>query len=180
MRIALQLDYQHTTFLAISGHLADYDADALAVPAGPALDMQVGIARTVGDAAGASVSAQAARHAPAEPGSIHVTGAGTLAARHIMHCVIAYSAGHGSPALLRTAVDGLLRTAREHGMATLALPALGASLPGLDPAQSTEIIIAQTRAAIDAGLRLRALACVVCDPLPLQCFRRAMRRGLKN
>lgn len=168
-----------TVLAAVLGELAHEQVDAIALPATAALGMDAGIAATVGRVAGPQVAAEARALAPAAQGSVCVTGGGDTGARYLLHCVLVRPDGETSPDLLQACLDGVFEQVGRLGLVSLAFPALGATFPGLDPQSSTDIIVARTCAALQAGAVLRTVHFTVCDRLPFSHFKRALKKHCK-
>lgn len=79
-------------------------------------------------------------------GEAAVTGAGEIAARFVIHAATTSPGGAASEASVRSAMRSALARARELGVKTLAVPALGAGSAGLSVQRCAEVLIEEARA----------------------------------
>ena len=108
-----------------NGDICELEVDAIVNPANPSLWMSTGVGQALKATAGEEVEFAAVRQAPVSIGDAIVTPAGRLAARLVIHAVSLDRDRRTSAHAIETAVRNVFARAREHGVTSLALPALG-------------------------------------------------------
>lgn len=81
-------------------------------------------------------------------GEARITGGHRLAARHVIHTVgPVWHGGHrGEPALLAACYRSSLRLAADHGLASIAFPAISCGIYGYPPDRAVPLAVAEVRA----------------------------------
>ncbi len=115
------------TLRLLHGNIVDVQADAIVNAANSGLAGGGGVDGAIHRAGGPSIMAECRRIGRCPPGSAVITGAGVLHARHVIHAVAPFYDGgrSGEAALLRGAYAASLTLAAEHGLQSIAFPALG-------------------------------------------------------
>jgi len=85
-------------------------------------------------------------------GEARITGGHRLPARHVIHTVgpVWRGGGSGEPALLASCYRESLRLADEHGLASIAFPAISCGVYGYPPELAVEIAVHEVRLWLDA------------------------------
>ncbi len=164
---------------AVFGEIAEQDVDAIALPTTPSLRMDIGISAKVKESAGQEVEEEALQHAPAAMGNVVATGGGSLQAGIVFHCVMVTLEKETSEELLRGCLGEIFRQAEDRGIKSMAFPALGSTFQGLTPQTATDIIVQESKAAVDAGAPFIELVFTVCDRTIFSHFKRALKKHLK-
>ena len=109
-----------------AGDITEAPADAVCTSTNPRLSLAMGTGGAVRERGGLSIlrerEAIVAAAAPLPPGSVHVTSAGTLPFRKVIHCVASDRGHNSSAAIVRACVVNALAAADDHGIARLAMP----------------------------------------------------------
>jgi O-acetyl-ADP-ribose deacetylase len=138
------------------GDLCDVPAQALCTSTNPRLSLYMGTGGSVRARGGftilrsceAIVDAEFARtgnrHLPA--GSAHVTTAGELSAKVIIHCVASNARHQSSPDIVRACMVNALLRAKEAGCTTAALPVFASGHAGLRFDRALRVIVQELRA----------------------------------
>jgi O-acetyl-ADP-ribose deacetylase len=118
-----------------AGDICDVQADALCTSTNPRLSLAMGTGGSVRDRGGQQILRECEeivdagarrfgrRSLPA--GSAHITTAGDLPARVIVHCVASDDAHRSSADIVRSCVKNALARAEEAGCASIAMPLFG-------------------------------------------------------
>lgn len=107
------------------------DVDAIVNAANAALMPGGGVAGAIHRAAGPGLADECRPLAPIGPGAAVITGAHRLPNRHVVHC-LGPVYGHDEPAdeLLASCYRRSLKLAEEHGLASIAFPAISTGVFG--------------------------------------------------
>lgn len=112
----------------IAGDITDAPADAICTSTNPRLTLMMGTGGSVRDRGGFEVLREAEEilansgRTTLPPGSVHVTTAGRLPHKAILHCVASDATHRSSDAVIRTCVVNALAAAESLGCASLAMP----------------------------------------------------------
>lgn len=126
------------TIECVQGNIANQpDMDAIVNAANAELRIGGGVAGAIHRAAGPDLEKECRPLAPIRPGQAVITGAHNLPNRHVIHC-LGPVYGRDEPAgdLLAACYRHALRLADQHGLRSIAFPALSAGVFGypMEPA----------------------------------------------
>ena len=98
-------------------------------------------------------------------GQAAITDGYRLPARHVIHTVgpIWHGGQQGEPDLLRACYRNSLALAAEHGLTSLAFPAISTGVYGYPLDRATKIAVAEVRAAPAGSVRKVTFACFDAD-----------------
>lgn len=132
------------------------DVDAIVNAANTALAPGGGVCGAIHRAAGAELAAACERLAPCPTGEARLTPGFRLPARHVIHAVgpVWHGGGRGEAALLASAYRAALALARDHGLHSVAFPAISTGIYGYPLDAATRIAVDTVRAET-AGTPLR-------------------------
>ena len=157
-----------------NGDICDLEVDAIVNPANVTLWMSTGVAGAIKRRGGDAIEFAAVRQAPVALGDAIVTEAGTLGARWIIHAVSLDHERRTSASAIERAVRSALARARELGVETLALPALGTGVGGFPLDEAARITVAAVRAELPRVPRLRTITFALRGAGAYEAFRQAL------
>ncbi len=138
----------NTVISSMAADISKLEVDAVAVSANERLDMSIpgSVAHSVAEAGGEIVVRAAQSYAPAQPGTVVVTPAGTLAARFVLHAITLRVDQRGVLAQarekdVRRALWMCFRKAHELQLKSLGLPAFGTASGGLSPDEAARMMV---------------------------------------
>jgi O-acetyl-ADP-ribose deacetylase (regulator of RNase III) len=165
------------------GDLTEVATDAVVNAANTALVLGAGVAGAIRERGGPAIQAECDRHGPIPLGAAALTGGGKLAARHVIHAAVMEPGGRPSEESIRAATRAALELARERGLRSIALPALGTGVGGFSMQRSAEVMLEEARRHVDAGTTLEEIRFVLFGEPAYRVFEQvrdaaAIRAGL--
>ena len=153
----------------IEGDITEQDVDALVNAANEMLAHGGGVAGAIARKGGPELTSESMRwvekHGRVATGSAAITGGGNLKARYVIHAVGPVWGGgsQGEERLLTSAVRSALGLADEHGLASIALPAISTGIFGYPIERAVPTILGAILGFLDEhpGSSLRDVR--VCD-----------------
>jgi O-acetyl-ADP-ribose deacetylase (regulator of RNase III) len=111
-----------------------------------------GVDGAIHRAAGPRLLAECRELGGCATGDAKITGAGNLAARHVIHAVgpVWHGGGQGEPELLASCYSTAIRLAAQNDCRRVALPAISAGVYGYPTGEAARIAIQATGAALDS------------------------------
>lgn len=157
-----------------TGDIADAPAEAVCTSTNPRLSLIMGTGAAVRERGGFEIlhecdALRAGRELP--PGSAHVTAAGRLPFRAVIHCVACDSTHRSSAGIVAACVKNALARADELGIRTLAMPLFATGHARVKFARSLEAMLDALRAATT---RVEQVVIVVYDSERASEARRAL------
>jgi O-acetyl-ADP-ribose deacetylase len=157
-----------------NGDICDLEVDAIVSPANVTLWMSTGVAGAIKRRGGDAIEFAAVRQAPVQLGGAIVTDAGTLAARWVIHAVSLDHQRRTSATAIDRAVRSAIARARELGVETLAIPALGTGVGGFPLAEAARITVTAVRDAAARAPRLQTVTFALRGAAAYEAFRVAL------
>jgi O-acetyl-ADP-ribose deacetylase (regulator of RNase III) len=130
----------------VEGDITALDVDAIANAANDHLWMGAGVAGAIKRAGGEEIEREAVAKGPIPVGDAVATGAGSLAARWVIHGAVMGQDLSTDADKVRRTTESCLRVAEEVGARSLALPAFGTGVGGFPLGECARIMVAVTRA----------------------------------
>ena len=113
-----------------SGDLVVQDVDAIVNAANNDLQLGGGVAGAIRRAGGPSIQRECDAHGPVRVGGAAITGAGDMKTRHVIHAASMSLGGRTTRESLASSMDEVFRLARDAGIRTIAVPAVGTGIAG--------------------------------------------------
>jgi len=143
--------------LLSEGDITALAVDAIVNAANTELVLGSGVAGAIRARGGPSIQAECTAHGPVGLGEAALTGAGELPAKHVIHAAAMVPGGDVSEASLRAATRASLALAREHGMRSIALPAIGTGVGGFPMQRCAEVMLEEVRAHLAGATTLESV-----------------------
>ena len=157
-----------------NGDICELEVDAIVNPANPSLWMSTGVGGALKAAAGDQVEFAAIRQLPVSVGDAIVTPAGGLAARMLIHAVSLDRDRRTSAGAIEAAIRSAFARAREHDVATLALPALGTGVGGFPMEDAARITVATVRDELRRSPAIQSVILAMRGTKAYAAFERAL------
>ena len=126
----------------VDGDITKLDVDAIANAANNGLWMGAGVAGAIKRAGGEEIEREAVAKGPIEVGEAVATGAGRLAARHVIHGAVMGQDLKTNGDLVARTTRRCLEVADELGCESIALPAFGTGVGGFPLDECAGIMVA--------------------------------------
>ena len=156
------------------GDLAEAAVDAIVNAANTALKLGAGVAGAIRERGGPSIQEECDRIGPIPLGEAAITGGGALPARFVIHAATMDLGGETSEEALRGATRRCLEIALEHGLRSVAFPALGTGTGGFSMQRCAELMLEEVRRHIDGGTSLEEVRFVVFGEPAYRLFEQVM------
>lgn len=148
------------------GDITTLAVDAIVNAANSSLLGGGGVDGAIHRAAGPELRAFCAGLGGCPTGEARITPGFRLAARHVIHTVgpVWHGGQHGEAEALAACYRNSLQLAVDHGLRTLALPAISCGAYGFPPQDAARIAVAACRTAADANPLLEEIVLVAYAP----------------
>jgi O-acetyl-ADP-ribose deacetylase (regulator of RNase III) len=158
------------------GDITDEDVDAIVNAANESLLGGGGVDGAIHAAAGPELLAACREIGGCPTGEARLTRGYRLKARHVIHAVgPVYRGGQqGEPRLLASAYASSLRLAREHGLRTIAFPAISCGVYRYPLGEAAAIALEAVLAELEASRALAHVRFVLFTQPVLQAFEQAL------
>jgi O-acetyl-ADP-ribose deacetylase len=160
-----------------NGDICDLEVDAIVNPANVTLWMAAGVGAAIKRAGGDEIEFAAVRQGPANLGDSIVTGAGSLAARYVIHAVSLDRDRRTSAAAIGEALRSAFARARDLGVESMAIPALGTGVGGFALSDAAAITVATVRAELARSPRIATVILALRGTAAYEAFRDALAPG---
>jgi O-acetyl-ADP-ribose deacetylase (regulator of RNase III) len=134
--------------LLVSGDITEEKVEAIVNAANSQLLHGGGVAGAIVRKGGKSIQDESLNLAPVKVGEAVVTGAGSLHANYVIHTVGPRWGEGNEPEKLKSAINSVLRCAREYKIKSLSLPAVSTGIFGFPLDKAAEIILGEISTAI--------------------------------
>ena len=156
------------------GDITDSDVDAIVNAANNDLVLGAGVAGAIRRKGGPSIQDECDRIGRVELGEAAITGGGNLKARHVIHAASMQLGGATSEENLRASTRNSLARAKEHGLKSIAFPAIGTGIAGFPIDRCAGVMLAEVRDHLSGPTSLSRVEFVLFDAAARQAFEHAL------
>ena len=130
-----------------AGDITGLEVDAIVNAANEQLTPGGGVSGAIHRAAGPELARECAKLGGCPTGGARITGGYRLPAKHVIHTVgpVWHGGGQGEDALLAACYRNNLDLARDHGLASIAFPAISTGVFGYPLERATRIAVETVR-----------------------------------
>ncbi len=157
-----------------NGDICDLEVDAIVNPANVTLWMATGVGGAIKRAGGDEIEFAAVRQGPATIGDAVVTPAGTLASRYVIHAVSLDRDRRTSAAVIERALRNAFARARELGIESIAIPALGTGVGGFALEEAAKVTVATVHDELARSPQIRSVILALRGMAAYGVFRAAL------
>lgn len=162
---------------SIKGDITELEFDAVVNAANNMLTMGAGVAGVLKKKGGPSIEEEAVAKGPIPVGEAVVTGAGQLKARHVIHAAAMGADLVTDTGKVRSATRNALLRAEEMGLKSIAFPALGTGVGGLDFDLAARAMVCEARRHVARGSVLEQIAFVLFEEYIYSSFNKMTERN---
>jgi O-acetyl-ADP-ribose deacetylase (regulator of RNase III) len=142
----MQTQINHTTLELVQADITELATDAIVNAANEHLAHGGGVAGVISRKGGPAIQRESnewvRQHGPVRTGSAAITSGGRLKARHVIHAVgPIYDGTPRSAELLASAVRAALKMADDHGLGSIALPAISTGIFGYPMEEAARVML---------------------------------------
>jgi O-acetyl-ADP-ribose deacetylase (regulator of RNase III) len=157
------------------GDLTEMDVDAIVNAANNDLQLGGGLAGVIRRRGGEAIQRECNQIGSIPVGGAALTSGGKLKARHIIHAASMELGGHTTSRALRTSTAHSLRIAAEHGLRSIALPAIGTGIGGFPLSECADIMLREAATHVKGPTSLETIYFVLFDAKALATFEKELR-----
>ena len=162
----------------LQGDLTTQDVDAIVNAANSDLQLGGGVAGAIARAGGPEIQADCDRIGSNGVGEAAITVGGKLKARHVVHAASMQLGGRTTAENLRRSTRRSLELAREHGLRSIAFPAVGTGIARFPLAECARIMIEEVANHARGETSLEAVRFVLFGADAEAAFRTEAERQL--
>ena len=151
------------------------DTDAIVNAANNDLQLGGGVAGAIRRKGGPKIQAECNEIGTIPVGGAAITTGGELKARHVIHAASMELGGRTSPHALRSSTAHSLRIAAQHGLKTIAFPAVGTGIAGFPVTECAEIMLREAAKHLEGSTSLEKIHFVLFDEDGLETFQEVFR-----
>ena len=145
----------------VEGDLTTQQVDAVVNAANSELVLGAGVAGAIREGGGPSIQEECDAIGPIAVGEAAITGAGNLPAQFVVHAASMAPGGAADEQSVRSSVRASLNRAREKGLVSIALPAIGAGIGGFGMQRCAEVSLEEARRHLEEGSSLEEIRFVL-------------------
>lgn len=161
----------------LEGDITTFAADAIVNAANEGLTPGGGVSGAIHRAAGRGLAAECRKVAPCPTGEARITAGHDLPARHVIHVVgpVWRGGALGEAEMLESCYVNALALAVEHGVRSVAFPAISTGIFGYPLGPATEIAVASVRASLARHAAIERVIFCTFGGEVTQAYREALK-----
>ena len=152
------------------GDLTEMDVDAIVNAANNDLQLGAGVAGAIRRKGGPAIQRDCDQIGSIPIGSAAITGGGNLKARHVIHAASMQLGGRTTAESLRGSTAWSLRLARDHGLKSIAFPAVGTGIAGFPLKECAEIMLRVAATHLQGKTNVETIYFVLFDAAAKEVF----------
>jgi len=155
------------------GDITTLAVDAIVNAANQMLAPGAGVCGAIHRAAGPQLADACRKVAPCPTGEARITPGFGLKARHVIHAVgpVWHGGNAGEAAALASCYRSSMELARDHGLASIAFPAISTGVYGFPPAQAADIAVAAVGEMLAAATSIERVIFACFDKATASLYR---------
>jgi O-acetyl-ADP-ribose deacetylase (regulator of RNase III) len=157
------------------GDITEADTDAIVNAANNELQLGGGLAGAIRRKGGPRIQAECHKIGAIPVGGAAIASGGNLKARHVIHAASMQLGGGTSAQALRSSTGHALRIAAQHGLRSIAFPAIGTGIGGFPLRECAEIMLRETTRHFENPTPIERVCFVLFDEQALADFEGAFR-----
>jgi len=162
----------------ILGDITKLNADAIVNAANSLMYMGGGVAGAIKRAGGQIIEDEARKYAPVEVGKAVITTAGKLPAKHVIHApTMAEPAMRIPPENIRKAMNAILDVLKKEKIHSVAIPALGTGVGGVDRKTAADIMVSELLKRITDLKNLREVILIDINKDQAEYFKKVLEES---
>jgi O-acetyl-ADP-ribose deacetylase (regulator of RNase III) len=161
--------------IIVQGDLTEMDVDAIVNAANNDLQLGGGVAGAIRRKGGPAIQQECDAIGSIPIGAAAMTGGGELKARHVIHAASMQLGGRTTADALRRSTLYALHLAAEHGLRTIAFPAVGTGIAGFPLGECAEIMLREALAHFEGKTSLEKIYFVLFEQAATQEFKTAWK-----
>ena len=162
----------------MQGDLTTQDVDAIVNAANNDLELGGGVAGAIARAGGPTIQAECRKVGPIDVGEAAITSGGKLPARHVIHAASMRLGGRTTAESLRQSTRRSLELANQHGLRSIAFPAVGTGIARFPLDECARIMVDEVVAQAETAASLENVRFVMFGVEAEAAFRREADRRL--
>lgn len=161
----------------VQGDITEMETDAIVNAANNDLQLGGGVAGAIRRKGGPDIQAQCNRIGRIPLGEAAITGGGNLKARYVIHAASMRLGESASAKGIRMSTRNSLRRAKEKGLKSIALPAIGTGIAGFSVRRCAEIMLEEAASHLQGGSTLDEVVFVLYDEATFLEFKESLATG---
>lgn len=176
----MKINIGETSIELVKGDITELDVDCIVNAANSMLKMGGGVAGAIRRKGGQKIQDECdeiiAKGGPLPVGGAAITSGGNLKAKYVIHAVGPVYGEGDEERKLRDAVLNSLRLAEQHGISSIAFPAISTGAFGLPKKICAETMIPAAISYVKGGTGIKRIIFCLYDDETFNIFREALER----
>src|ERR1700730_9705715 len=158
------------------GDLTEAKVDAIVNAANNDLLLGGGVAGAIRVKGGPAIQEECNRIGNVPLGAAAITGGGKLTARYVIHAASMRLGERATEESLRESTRNSLLRAKEHGLESIAFPAIGTGIAGFPMDRCAEVMLEEIRDHLNGTTSIKRVEMVLFEKRSLEVFEKTFER----